>query len=104
MDVVRHHTKPEDSQAVTRTLLAKEAQIANVVAVVKEDLLAVVSPLGDVVWGSGHNHASCSRQGASIADALMGLSALTVHGDVPRMLASIAQDIRGQSRLTVPYA
>ena len=79
MDVIRHEAEAENSDTVAlASFLAKKTQVPYIVTVVQEYLAAVVSPLGDVVWGSGHYHAGCTRQGASIAERSRGQSRLTV--------------------------
>jgi len=60
MDVVRHEAVAQDLHLVPERVRSQQIEVKEAILVLKEDVLAVVAPLGDVVRDARRNHASLS--------------------------------------------
>ena len=61
MDVIRHQAIAQNAKSMTGGLFGEQRQIAASLAVGKENLLAVIPPLRDVVRCADRHHASDTR-------------------------------------------
>ena len=65
VDMICHQAVAQDGEPELLTLLAERLEVELSVFVGEEYVLAVVAPLGDVVWNGLHHHARLSRHESS---------------------------------------
>jgi hypothetical protein len=53
MDVIVHQAIAEDGDAVAGALVSEESQVCAAVVIDEEDVLAIVAPLGEMMWKIG---------------------------------------------------
>ena len=70
MNVIRHQAVAMNGKAIALGVLAQEPEVHPPVALHKEDVLAVVPLLGDVMGRAGHHNSGKSGHEASIARSL----------------------------------